>query len=141
MHPNSLQSPAGRYALATGEAAAYRLSILHGLYGPGTRRVLLESGLRAGMRVADIGCGVGMVTGLLAELVGPTGHVVGIDASGEQLDQARQRLNGAAAVASFVRANATDTGLPRETFDLVYCRFLLIHLPEPDLALHEMWGL
>jgi hypothetical protein len=35
------------------------------------------------MRVADLGCGVGMVTALLAELVGPEGHVVGID--GEDL--------------------------------------------------------
>ena len=28
----------GEYALASGEAAAYRLGILHDLYGPGTRR-------------------------------------------------------------------------------------------------------
>ena len=32
----------------------------------------------------------------------------------------------------------SDTGLPRETFDLVYCRFLLLHLPEPEQALDEM---
>jgi SAM-dependent methyltransferase len=136
-----LHSPAGQYALATGEAAAYRLSILHGLYGPGTRRVLLESGLRAGMRVADLGCGIGMVTGLLAGLVGPGGHVVGIDASAAQIDQARERLNGSGANTNFVQASATDTGLPRESFDLVYCRFLLIHLPEPERALREMWAL
>jgi hypothetical protein len=72
MHPVPLHSATGPYVLATGEAAAYRLRILHDLYGPGTRRVLLESGLRGGMRVADLGCGVGMVTGLLAELVGPS---------------------------------------------------------------------
>jgi hypothetical protein len=65
-----LRGTAGKYALATWEAAAYRLRILHELYGPGTRRVLLESGLRGGMRVADLGCGVGTVTALLAELVG-----------------------------------------------------------------------
>ena len=35
---------------ATGQAAAYRLAILHGLYGPGTRRVLRESGLRGSDR-------------------------------------------------------------------------------------------
>ena len=43
--------------------------------------MLLEAGLRSGMRVADFGCGVGLVTALLAELVGPEGHVVGLDAS------------------------------------------------------------
>ena len=34
----------GTYVLATGQAAAYRLRILHGLYGPGTRRLLLGAG-------------------------------------------------------------------------------------------------
>ena len=38
----------------------------------------------------------------------------------------------------FVAASATDTGLARESFDLVYRRFLLIHLKEPEAALREM---
>jgi SAM-dependent methyltransferase len=133
----SLPGDPGAYALATGEAAAYRLRILHGLYGPGTRRVLIDAGLRPGMRVADIGCGVGMVTALLADLVGPWGHAVGIDASAAQVEQARERLSAATNV-SFVEASATGTGLPPESFDLVYCRFLLIHLMEPERALSEM---
>jgi SAM-dependent methyltransferase len=141
MHQVPFQSAPGAYALATGEAAAYRLHLLHEVYGPGTRRVLLEAGLRRGMRVADLGCGVGMVTALLANLVGPEGHVVGIDMSAAQLAQARVRLNGHGANTSFVEASATDTGLPPESFDLVYCRFLLIHLPEPERALREMRAL
>jgi SAM-dependent methyltransferase len=132
---------AAQYALATGEAAAYRLRILHEVYGPGTRRVLIESGLQSGMRVADLGCGVGMVTGLLAEHVGPDGHVVGIYSSAAQLAQAREHLRGGGSNTSVVLASATDTGLPPESFDLVYCRFLLIHLPNPESALCEMFSL
>jgi SAM-dependent methyltransferase len=131
----------GRYVLATGEAASHRLQLLHVAYGPGTRRVLLESGLRRGMRVADVGCGVGMVTGLLAELVGPTGHVVGIDSSAPQLEQSRELLAARHRQAEFVEASATDTGLPPGSFDLVYSRFLLIHLTEPERALREMRAL
>jgi SAM-dependent methyltransferase len=141
MHQVPVPSAPGSYVLATGEAAAYRLRLLHGLYGPGTHRVLLDGGLRRGMRVADLGCGVGLVTALLAELVGPDGHVVGIDFSGAQLAQARERLGAGNTNASFVEASATDTGLPPESFDLVYCRFLLIHLPDPERALREMWAL
>jgi SAM-dependent methyltransferase len=141
MHQGSPGDAAGAYVLATGESAAYRLRILHGLYGPGTRRVLLEAGLRPGMRVADLGCGVGLVTGLLAELVGDEGHVVGVDSSGEQLRLAREQLRAAGRSVTFVEASATDTGLPRESFDLVYCRFLLMHLPEPERALREMRAL
>jgi SAM-dependent methyltransferase len=93
------------------------------------------------MRAADLGCGVGMVTGLIADMVGPRGHVVGIDASAAQLTQARAQLHPPGINISFVEASATDTGLPRESFDLVYCRFLLIHLREPEQALREMWAL
>src|SRR5262249_31271185 len=129
-HPVRVALPGapGPYVLATGEAAAYRLRILHGLYGPGSRRVLLEAGLRRGMRVADLGGGVGMVTALLAELVGPEGHVVGIDASAAQLAQACERMPPGGKNVGLVHASATDTGLPPATFDLVYCRFLLLHL-------------
>lgn len=137
-HRGALPGAAGPYVLATGEAAAYRLRILHGLYGPGTRRVLLEAGLQPGMRVADLGCGVGMVTAWLADFVGPDGHVVGIDASAAQLAQARERLSASSTNVRFVNASAAETRLPPESFDLVYCRFLLLHLPEPKQALREM---
>ena len=141
MHQSAHEPSPGRYALATGEAAAHRLRILHDLYGPGTRRVLLAAGLRPGMRVADLGCGVGMVTALLADLVGPQGHAVGIDASAAQLAQARALLHPGGGNISFVEASATDTGLPPGSFNLVYSRFLLIHLPKPERALREMRAL
>ena len=128
----------GEYVLATGGAAAHRLRILHSIYGPGARRVLEQAGIQRGMRVADLGCGVGMVTQLLAELVGPAGHVVGVDFSGAQIKQARELLPTTFSNVSFIEASATDTGLIPESFDLVYCRFLLIHLTEPELALREM---
>src|SRR5262245_8626549 len=129
------------YVLATGDAATRRLRVLHDLYGPGARRVLLQAGLERGMRVADLGCGVGMTTGLLADLVGPTGHVVGVDASGAQIAEARTLQPPGRSNVRFVEASATRTGLPRATFDLVYCRFLLLHLPDPERALEEMHGL
>jgi SAM-dependent methyltransferase len=140
MHQPTPDPTPGRYALATGEAAAYRLGLLHGLYGEGTRRVLLDAGLRHGMHVADLGCGVGMVTALLADLVGPEGHVVGIDTSAAQLAHARALLQPDGNI-NFIEASATDTGLTPGSFNLVYSRFLLIHLPEPEPALREMWAL
>jgi SAM-dependent methyltransferase len=141
MHKPPVRSGPGPYVLATGQAADYRLRLLHDLYGPGTRRLLLEAGLRRGMHVADVGCGVGLVTALLADLVGPEGHVVGIDASAAQLAQARERMPPGSGNIDFVEASATDTGLPPASFNFVYCRFLLIHLPEPEWALREMGAL
>lgn len=127
------------YALATGAAAVRRLHVLHDIYAPAGRRVLLQAGLRAGMKVADFGCGVGVVTRMLAEMVGPSGSVTGVDVNGQQLTEAAAFCESRGVMnTSFVKADATGTGLPRGSFDLVYCRFLLLHLPDPMACLREM---
>ena len=141
MEQNLQSDVRGAYVLATGEAATHRLRVLHNLYGPGARSVLLRAGVERGMCVADLGCGVGMATTLLAQLVGPDGQVVGVDASGEQIARARELLAPGVSNVRFIEASAADTGLPADSFDLVYCRFLLLHLTEPAQALREMHGL
>lgn len=127
------------YVLATGSAAVRRLHLLHDIYSPAGRRMLLEAGLREGMRVADFGCGVGLVTRMLAEIVGPLGHVTGIDITRAQLDEARAWCErGGFTNTEFIRADAAETGLEAGSYDLVYCRFLLLHLPDPMACLREM---
>ena len=61
--------------------------MLHNIYSPAGRRILLHAGLTAGMRVADFGCGVGVVTRMLAQIVGPSGSVTGIDVDEAQLQR------------------------------------------------------
>lgn len=127
------------YALATGARAVRRLHMLHNIYSPAGRRLLLAAGLREGMKVADFGCGVGVVTRMIAEMTGPRGSVTGIDVDDAQLGEARAWCDSAGITnVSFVRADATHTRLPRASFDLVYCRFLLLHLPDPMACLREM---
>src|SRR5690242_20187067 len=114
------------YVLASGANAVGRLFLLHNVYGPVGRRLLLRAGLKPGMRVADFGCGVGAVTRMLGEMVGSAGSVTGVDFSSEQVDQAIHicKIRGLANI-DFRVADACRTGLPKESFDLVYCRFLL----------------
>jgi SAM-dependent methyltransferase len=127
------------YALATGSAAVRRLHALHGLYSPFARGVLEDAGLKTGMNVADFGCGVGMTTRMLAEMVGPSGFVTGVDFSAAQVHEARQICARAGfGNVSFRQGDACKTGLPPASFDLVYCRFLLLHLPNPAACIQEM---
>jgi len=142
MTTRSPDAPRERYPLATGEAGAARLRLLHRVLGPSTMVVLHRAGLREGMQVADIGSGVGLVTAHLAWEVGENGSVVGVDISPEQIAVAAQTLaaEGLSNV-RFVAADAYDTGLPRASFDLVYCRLLLCHLQRPREALREMVAL
>jgi ubiquinone/menaquinone biosynthesis C-methylase UbiE len=130
---------ANPYALATGAAAVRRLHMLHDIYSLVGRRVLLQAGLEQGMSVADFGCGVGVMTRMLAEIVGPAGWVTGVDVDPGQLAEARAWCDQAGLKNTrFVRSDATRTPLSRESYDLVYCRFLLLHLPDPMACLREM---
>ncbi len=130
----------GQYALATGADAVGRLKVLHKIYSPAGYEALREAGISEGMLVADFGCGAGVTSRLLASLVGPSGSVTGIDLHAAQVEQASylSAIEGVTNV-KFMAADACKTGLLENQFDLVYCRFLLLHLPDPDACLREMW--
>jgi SAM-dependent methyltransferase len=129
-----------QYALATGADAVGRLNVLHQIYADAGRDALLGAGLREGMDVADFGCGPGVMSRMLAALVGPSGSVTGVDLHAPQVEQARQiSESDGLANTRFIASDACATGLPASRFDLVYCRFLLLHLADPAACLGEMW--
>jgi ubiquinone/menaquinone biosynthesis C-methylase UbiE len=107
---------------------------------PATRRLLTEAGVAAGMRVLDLGSGAGDVALTAAELVGPTGAVVGVDANPEALAVARARAEAAGlAHAAFV-AGDLRTVEPDGQFDAIVGRLVLMYLPEPAAALRRFAG-
>jgi SAM-dependent methyltransferase len=128
-----------RYILATGTAGAGRLALLDQVYGPDAERIMDAIGIPRGGRVADIGCGTGNATRWLANKVGLDGQITAVDVSADQLAvaQSMAELDGLGNI-HFMRANAYDTGLPRDHFDVVHCRLLLCHLVRPLDALCEM---
>jgi SAM-dependent methyltransferase len=91
------------------------------------------AGLVPGVRVADVGCGPGAMLVTLAEIVGPTGRVVGVDddpaavgAARVALAAARLRSN-AVAPGSVRRGRAEATGLTPGSLDTVVLRHVLAH--------------
>jgi SAM-dependent methyltransferase len=54
--------------------------------------VVERAGLQPGEQVLDLGTGTGAVAIRAASLVGPAGHVTGVDISGEMLAAARERV-------------------------------------------------
>jgi SAM-dependent methyltransferase len=90
------------------------------------------AGLVPGARVADVGCGPGAMLVTLAEVVGPTGHVVGVDADPAAVSAARAALAaarlGAAVAPGAVRyGRAESTGLPPGSVDTAVLRHVLAH--------------
>ena len=76
------------YVLGHSDRELSRLTMQARLLEPVTRQFLLDAGIRAGMRVLDIGSGAGDVAFLAAELVGRSGEVIGTDTAAEAVTAA-----------------------------------------------------
>jgi ubiquinone/menaquinone biosynthesis C-methylase UbiE len=107
-----------------------------------TGRLLDEIALARGMRCLDVGCGPGELMRLLAQRVGPEGHVTGLDVTADVGAGAIASLHAAGHVqCSFVHGDLTaDDPFPERRFDLVYARLLLLHVDEPVAALRRLWS-
>jgi predicted RNA methylase len=79
------------YILGHSDHETRRLILQHQIYGPITRRFFEGAGIVRGMKVLDVGSGAGDVALLAADLVGPSGRVVGVDRNAEILETARER--------------------------------------------------
>jgi len=128
------------YLLGTGDAAAERLRLLDKVYGPSTRTMLRDAGLREGMRVLDLASGIGAVSCWLATQVGPTGSVIAADVNPDQLVVAKWHCAKCEHLPiDYIEASAYETGFPAESFDLVHIRLLLCHLTDPARVLREVY--
>ncbi|MEM7406332.1 MAG: methyltransferase domain-containing protein [Pseudomonadota bacterium] len=111
-----------------------RLRRQHDAWHPAAEWLVAEVGVSSGWHCLDLGCGPEGLTTLLAERVGRSGRVVGLDANADFIDLAHAR---AQANVEYVLGDAYDTGLPPESFDLVHFRFLASTAGEAERLLAE----
>lgn len=94
------------------------------------------AGLRPGMRVLDLACGPGFTSIELARVVGPAGHVTGVDINEILLGVAQQAARAEPDLpVVFESGDAYALTAPAATFDFVYARFLFQHLRDPARVL------
>lgn len=123
------------YILGNLDSEIVRLELQASFFEKFAREALQKAKLKKGMRCADIGSGSGSVTRLLGRVVGPKGHVVGVDRDEKYLDYCRSR-NKRANV-EFVQDDIYYPKL-QGGFDLVYSRFMFVHLQDPYQAVQSM---
>ena len=133
-----------RYLLDGGDEDLRRLLGISGVHAEMTRTALRRSGIAPGWNVLDCGCGPLGALPQLAELVGETGRVTGVDLNPEAVRRARAAagalgLGNVRAFAADVHdLGAADAGGP---FDLAYTRLFLVHQNDPVRTLRQIAGL
>ncbi|MFC3069263.1 class I SAM-dependent methyltransferase [Phenylobacterium soli] len=96
-------------------------------------RGIAELAPTKGERILDIGCGAGASSLALAEAVGPSGEVLGLDISGPLLALARRRGEGRPQL-RFEQADAQTAALPPAGFDGAFSRFGVMFFADPTAA-------
>jgi SAM-dependent methyltransferase len=126
------------YALGHSDRELNRLSVQARLVDPITRRFMVEAGIGTGMRVLDVGSGVGDVAFLAAELVGEAGEVVGTDRSAPALAMARRRAEQRSLRAvTFLEGDPAEMTF-EDRFDAVVGRYVLHFQPDPAAMLRKV---
>lgn len=113
-----------------------RQRLLAAILDPPTREVLARLPKLPAAHVLDIGCGQGNTTRLLAQVLGPA-SCIGVDFDESLVAYAGAQTENPPTV-SFRQGDATQLPFGEGTFDVAFCRFLLIHMTDPVRVLREM---
>ena len=123
------------YVIRGGSEGVARLSVLAAAMQPSTLALLDGLGSLAGRSIVDAACGAGDVALELARRAGPAGRMHGLDLDAVKLAAARERAQAQGlANCSFSQADVTAPWLVTDA-QLVYARFILTHLREPERML------
>jgi ubiquinone/menaquinone biosynthesis C-methylase UbiE len=122
--------PAGRRWLE-------RQETLDTILAPVTRTLFDRARVVSGEHVIDIGCGCGETTAELAQRVGPSGEVLGVDISAPMLARARERAPANLPV-RFALADATVHAFEPGRADLLFSRFGVMFFADPPLSFRNL---
>jgi SAM-dependent methyltransferase len=111
-----------------------RLHLLEARYDRDTFRRFDALGPLDGARCLEVGAGAGSVARWLADRAGPGGRVVATDRDPQFLHDLDEPW------VDVRRHDILRDELEEAAYDVAHCRALLLHLPDPALALRRMTG-
>ena len=120
---------------SAGERWARNLDQYETMLAPMGAALLDHAALTPGLTVAEIGSGGGAVSRGIAERVGSTGSVVGLDLSPDLTALAAERAAAAGlANATYLAGDAGSATPPGAPFDRLMSRFGIMFFPDPPAA-------
>ncbi len=128
-----------KYVLGSTNQEVKRLDIQSAIFEKETLQTLKHAGIKTDMRCLDLGCGTGNTSLLIADLVGKSGKVYGLDVNRYNINICKRKAAGKDVNnIQFVVGDVYNTKFENSSFDFVFSRFLFQHLPDPQKALKEM---
>jgi SAM-dependent methyltransferase len=106
---------------------------------PFTEKFFRFAGVSPGMRVLEIGSGMGDVAFLAGEIVGPGGWVLGVDQDAAGLERARERSRqqGCSSWVSFEASNLAQFDTTNQ-FDAIVGRYILLYQQDPGAIIRRL---
>jgi ubiquinone/menaquinone biosynthesis C-methylase UbiE len=132
----------GQWQVTGNAAEIYEHALVPAVFAPWAPLVVALADPRPGERVLDIACGTGVVARLVAQRVGSTGNVTGLDLNPGMLAVAASVTASdlpTSAPITWREASATNMPLADGAFDVVYCQLGLQFFPDRPAALREMY--
>lgn len=115
-------------------AEVYDAQFVPALFAQWGPVVCAEAGVQTGDRVLDVACGTGAATLAAAEIAGPSGSVVGLDANPEMLAVACRKPGQI----EWREGKAENLPFPDNSFDAVVSQFGFMFFEDRPKALTEM---
>jgi SAM-dependent methyltransferase len=127
------------YVLGLSGQEQERLLLQARILRPFTERYFRAAGIGPGMRVLDAGSGVGDVSLLAGDIVGPGGRVIGLDRDANALERAQRRADeqGCASWVSFQTTDLEDFSTT-EQFDAIVGRYILLYQPDAAATIRRL---
>jgi SAM-dependent methyltransferase len=115
-----------------------RQELLAKVLAPATNRLLSVLQLPSGARALDLGCGIGGTTRQISRILDKPSEIVGLELNPDLVEAAKKLSSSEEDGLSFKQGDVSALGFADNTFDFVFARYLLMHLPEPEAVLKEM---
>jgi ubiquinone/menaquinone biosynthesis C-methylase UbiE len=133
-----IRPSATSYVLGHEPSELERLATQSRAYADVTDQALGLAGIVPGMRVLDVGCGLGDVSLLLANRVGERGEVIAVDCSPEVIAKAQTRADALHVSNIHFLVGAVESVALDAPVDAVVGRLILMHCGDPVVSLRNL---
>ncbi|PSM47987.1 SAM-dependent methyltransferase [Chroococcidiopsis sp. CCALA 051] len=112
-----------------------RLQAIERVFDPASRQRIQATGISPNWCCLEVGAGAGSIARWMAEIVGENGKVVAVDLNTRFVAKSKR------ANIEIIESDIRHLALKSQSFDLIHTRYVLIHVPEFQVALAKMLDL